>query len=129
MEAGAELVDLVEHHHRISAACLADRLNDIAGQRADIRAAVAANFRLVVYAAEAQAGKLAPGGTRDALPQRGLADAWRTNKTEDRPLSLRRQLAHREILQNAPLDLGKTVVILIEDPFRLGNVDRLRRQL
>src|SRR5262249_62038798 len=52
MNAGTELVDFVEHHHAISAARFADRLNDIAGQSPDIGAPVATDFSFVVHASK-----------------------------------------------------------------------------
>ena len=47
---------------------------------------------------------------------------------------MRRKLAHGQILDNAPLDLLQTVMILVEDPARLRDVDwsslgKLPRQL
>ena len=59
VEADAELVDLVEHQHRVAGAGLADRLDDVARQRADVGAAVAPDLRLVVDAAEAKTRELA----------------------------------------------------------------------
>ena len=52
LDAPAELVDLVEHHHAVARAGLADALDDVAGQRADIGAPVAADLGLVMHAAE-----------------------------------------------------------------------------
>ena len=80
MKAGAELVDLVEHHHGIARSRLADRLDDVSRQRADIGAPMASDLRLVVHAAEAQADELAPGRARDALSERGLAHARRPDE-------------------------------------------------
>ena len=125
VDAGAELVDLVEHHHAIARAGLADRLDDVAGQRADIGAAVAADFRLVVHAAERHAHEFAVHGARDRLAERGLADAGRADEAQDRRLALRRELAHGEIFDDAPLDLVEVVMVLVEDAPRLGDVDRL----
>ena len=125
MDAGAELVDLVEHHHAVARAGLADRLDDVAGHRADIGAAMAADFRLVVHAAEADAHELAAHGARDRLAERGLADAGRTDEAQDRRLALRRELAHREIFDDPPLDLVEIVMVLVEDAPRLDDVDRL----
>ena len=51
---GAQLVDLVEHHHRIIYAGAADRLNHASRHRAHVRAPVAAQFGFVADAAEAQ---------------------------------------------------------------------------
>src|SRR2546428_516679 len=52
---GADLVDLVEHEHRVVRGGLGDALDDASRHRADIGAAVAADLRLV------------PGGARRAL--------------------------------------------------------------
>ena len=68
-EVHADLVDLVEHEHRVVRAGGLDALDDPAGQRADVGAPVAADLRLVVDAAEAHAGELAAHRLRDALAQ------------------------------------------------------------
>ena len=86
---------------------------------------MAADFRLVVHAAEADADEFAVHGARDRLAERGLADAGRTDEAQDRRLALRRQLAHGEIFDDAPLDLVEVVVVVVEDAAGLGDVDRL----
>ena len=53
----AELVDLVEQEHRVLAAGLLHALEDAAGQRADVRAAMAADVGLVARAAERDRGR------------------------------------------------------------------------
>ena len=125
MNAGAELVDLVEHHHAVARTGLADGLNDVARQCADVSAAMAADFRLVVHAAERDAHEFAVHGARDRLAERGLADAGRPDEAQDRRLALRRQFADGEIFDDAPLDLVEVVVILVENTARLRDVDRL----
>ena len=62
---GGELVDLVEHEHRVHRAGLLEASDDAAGQGADVRAAVAANLGLVANAAEGDADVLAPERARD----------------------------------------------------------------
>ncbi len=42
-------------------------------------------------------------------------------------LPCRVELAHREVLENAPLDLVQAVVVVVEDAPRLGDVDGVRR--
>ena len=97
-----------------------------AGQRADIGAPVAADLGLVVHAAQADPRELAAHGAGDRLAQRGLADAGRADEAEDRRLALGRQLAHRQVLDDALLDLLQAVVIRIEDAARFGDIDILR---
>ena len=127
LDAAAELVDLVEHHHAVAAAGAADALDDVAGQRPDIGAPVAADLGFVMGAAEADADEFAPGGAGDALAERGLADAGRTDKAQDRAAAFGVELVDRQVFEDAPLDLGEPVMVGVEDAARLGDVDRLAR--
>ena len=85
-EIGAELVDLVEHEQRVVGAGVAQVLDDPAGQRADVGAAVAADLGLVAHAAQRHAHELAAHGARDRAAQRRLADARRPDEAQDRSL-------------------------------------------
>ena len=125
LDAAAELVDLVEHHHAVARAGLADRLDDVAGQRADIGAPVAADLGLVVHAAEADAHELPAHRARDRLAERGLADAGRADEAEDRRLALRRELADRQELDDALLIFSRPKWSSSRMRPRLGDVDRL----
>ena len=113
-EVGAELVDLVEHDHRVVRAGGAQALDDAAGQGADVGAAVAADLGLVAHAAERDADELAAQGAGDRAAERGLAGARRADEAEDRPLGVVLQLAHGEELEDAVLDLLEVVVVLVE---------------
>ena len=135
--AGRELVDLVEQHDRVHRAGLGDRLDDAPGLRPDVRAAVAADLRLVADPAEGHADELAAHRPSDRLAERGLADARRPDEGDDRasatpggdPLgvlvdaALVTQLAHGEELDDARLDIGEAVVVLVEDALRRGEVE------
>ena len=124
LNAGAKLVDLVQHHDAVPGAGLADRLDDVAGQSADIGSPMAADLGFVMHAAEAHADKFAVHGARDRLAERGLADAGRPDEAKDRRLAVRRQLAHRQIFDDPALDLLEAEVILVEDAARRRDVDR-----
>jgi hypothetical protein len=84
------------------------------GMRADVGAAVAADLGLVAHAAQRHAHELAPGGPRHALAQRGLAHARRAHQAQDGRLDLVDALLHREVLEDAVLDLLQAVVVLVE---------------
>ena len=87
MNAGAELIDLIQHHDAIARAGFADALDNVAGQRADIGAPMTSDFRLVVNPAEAHAHKFPIHRARDRLAERGLADARRADEAQDRRLA------------------------------------------
>ena len=74
-EVGAELVDLVEHHHRVAAACLSDFGDNSAGHGADICAAMAANVGFIANTAQGNADELAADRFGDALAKAGFANA------------------------------------------------------
>src|SRR5690606_9021288 len=82
-EVGAHLVDLVEQEHRILRAGLLEALDELARERADVRAAMTANFGLVTHAAEREAHELAPRGAGDAARDAGLADTRRPDEAQD----------------------------------------------
>src|SRR4029079_5862975 len=77
--------------------------------------AVAADLGLVVDAAEAHPDELPAHGLGDALAERGLADAGRSDGAEDRAADLVGQRADREVLEDPLLDLLEAVVVLVED--------------
>ena len=124
-EVGRHLVDLVQQEHRVLRAGLLERLDDLARQRADVRAPVAADLGLVAHAAQRQPHELAPRRVRDRARQRGLADAGRPDQAQDRPLELLHQRLHGEVLEDALLDLLEAVVVLVEDPLGLDDVQLL----
>ena len=94
-----------------------------------------ANLGLVPNAAERHPGQLSAKRVGDRLRQARLADTRRADKAEDRLSRLRRlrltrlgrglllQLAHRQVLEDAVLDLLQIVVLVVQDLARLGDVD------
>ena len=84
---------------------------------------MASDLGLVMHAAERQPHEFAAHGAGDRLAERGLADAGRADEAQDRALAFGLQLAHREIFEDALLDLGQAVMVLVEDAARFGDVD------
>jgi hypothetical protein len=67
---------------------------------------MSADLGLVADAAQAHAHELAPERAGDAPAERGLADARRARETEDRALELPDQRQHRDVVEDAFLDLA-----------------------
>ena len=120
-EVGGHLVDFVEQEDGILGAGALHVLNDLAGQRADVGAAMAANLGLVAHAAQREAHELAAGGLGDGHAQRSFAHARRSDEAEDRALGILDQLAHGEKFEDALLDFFQAVVVGVENLF--GVVD------
>src|SRR5207244_4257911 len=91
--------------------------DDLAGERADVGAAMTADLGLVSDAAERQAHELTVHRARNRLGERRLADSGRSGEGEDRRLRLLDQRADREELEDAFLDLLQPVMIFVEDLF------------
>jgi hypothetical protein len=113
-EISPQLVDFVQQEQRIARANLGQALQHLARHRANIGAAVAANFGLVAHAAQRHAHVLAPGRLGNRLPQRGFAHARRTNQTQYGRLHFIHALLHSKIFQNTVFNLVQTVMIFIQ---------------
>ena len=81
-------VDLIEQEKRVDALRLFHRLNDAAGHRTNIGAAMSANFRLIAHPTQRHAHKVAPGCFGDGLTERGFTHAWRPHEAQDGPTQL-----------------------------------------
>src|ERR1700732_2605924 len=129
MKSRAELVQFVQHHHRIARPCLVDELDEVLGHRAERGSPVPAYLAFIVDAAEAKPDEFATDRAGDTLAKRGLADAGRADEAKYRALAVRIELAHRQIFENAPLHFLKAIVIFIENAPRLDDIDALRIEL
>ncbi len=114
-EVHRHLVDFVEEEQRVLRARLLHHLDDLAGERADVGAAVAADLRLVADPAERQPHEVPVHRPGDRLGERRLAHARGAGEGQDRGLGLLDQGAHGEELEDALLHLVEPVVIGVED--------------
>ena len=94
LERHAQFVDFVEEEHRILRARLLHALNDSSGHRADVRAPVSPNVRLVSRTTEGDADVLADPSERaiDFAILVGLSHAGRSYKECDRAFRHRSRL-------------------------------------
>jgi len=122
-EIGPQLVQLVQHEHRVVRSRLLETLDDPPRQCADVGAAMAANLRFVPHATKGHPDELAPHRPGDRLAERGFAHPRRADETEDRPLHLLAQLAYRQELKYPLLYLFKAVVVLVEHCLGLLDVE------
>src|SRR5262245_66308259 len=76
---------------------------------------MAADLRLVAHAAKRHPHEFAPRRLGDRLAERGLADARRPDQAENRPAQLVGPALHREIFDDALLDLLQPVMVGIEN--------------
>ena len=116
-EVRGHLVHFIENEDGVDGAGLLHHLDDLAGQGADVGAAMAANFGLVAHAAERDADKLAAGGVADGHGQRSLADAWRPDEAEDGAFGIFHQLANGQKFEDAVFDFFEAVMLFVEDFF------------
>src|SRR5207237_8968524 len=112
--------------------------HDAAGESPDVRAAVTANLRFVVDAAQRHAGEFAAKGARHRLTERGLATARGADQGDDRAratAAFGRQalpvaaLANCQELDDAVLDVVQPGVVLVQYPAGLDQVETIFRPL
>src|SRR5690606_22350986 len=146
-EVSSQLVDFVQHNHRVDGLDTAQGLDETARHRTDVGAPEAANFGLVAHATQTHADKFAAHRAGNRRAERGLTNTGRANKAQDGPLTftayivllrvfltaflraLGTQLAHRQIFQNALFDVLQTVMIFVQDLARIGNIQMIFRAL
>ena len=126
-----QFVYFVEHEDRVPGFHPPQRLDDTTRQRADVGTAVATDLRFVTHAAQRLADKLTSQRPCNRLPQAGLARAGWPDKTEDDPLplapdqvgrllllplllALLPQSTHRQVFQDALLDIVQVVMVFVE---------------
>ena len=129
VEVHCDLVDLIQQKHGVLRLRAANALDDAPRHCTDIGAAMPADLRLVADAAERDADELASHCARNRRAERGLANTWGTHKTENRCTLLGGETAHGEIVEDALLDLLKTVVVMLKHRLRLCHIDVLLRRL
>ena len=129
---GADLVDLVEHDHRVHRPGVAQGADEPARERADVRAAMAADLGLVADAAERHADELASGRARDRLADRRLAGAGRADEREDRAgalvvldAALLAELRDGDVLDDAVLHVVEARVVGVEHLARVLGIEPL----
>src|SRR5208283_1397790 len=125
----SHLVNFVEHEDGIVALGPPESLDHAARQGADVRAAMSANLRFVPHATERYADELPTEGAGDASAQRSFADARWADEAQDgafpdrglcRPVAP--EFQHAQVFQDAFLDRLEVVVIAVENPFGLDDV-------
>ena len=101
----AHLVDLVEHDHRVHHLDVLERLHQLAGQGADVGAAVALDLGFVAHAADAEAVERPAEGFGDGLADAGLAHTGRADQQHDAAGDLALEGADGEELASARLSV------------------------
>ncbi len=122
-EIHAHFVHFIQAENGVVDAHLLQRLDDLAGQSADVGAAMPANLGFIAYPAQGEAHEAPARSARDGARQRGFADARRSDQAKYRPANLFDQGLHRQIFQDALLGLIQSVMVLFQDALGLGDVD------
>src|ERR1700761_5663623 len=81
------------------------------------------DLRLIMHAAQTHAAKFQADGLGNALSQGSLADTRWSDEAQNWAAALRVQLAYCQEFQDAALDFGQAVMVLVKDFSRLLDVD------
>ena len=119
-----DLVDLVEDDDRVHGPGLAQGTDQTARLGPDIGATVTPDLGLVTHPAERDADELAPECVGHRFPEGRLADARRPHQSQDGARTtavdgcepaLSLQFAHGQVLEDALLHIGQTVVVGLQN--------------
>ena len=94
---------------------LAQALDDLTRHRADIGAAMAANFGLIAHTAQRHADKFASRRAGDGFSKRCLANPRRSDKAQDRAFQFGGAFLHGKIFKDALLDLFQAVMVRVQN--------------
>src|SRR5687768_160297 len=94
-EVTPQLVDLIQHKHRIVASPTANALNNLSRKRADVRSSMSPNLRFIAHPTQRNPNKISIHGVSDRLSERSLSYARWACKTQDR-------LAHNSVALKLP---------------------------
>jgi len=110
-----DLVDFIQHHERVLDPALLEAVGDASRKRADVRAAVSADFRFILHAAQRQADVFLAECFRDGFPDGCLAGARRPDEAENRAGALARQKPDRKELNHALLHFFQSVMVAVKN--------------
>src|SRR5690349_9735392 len=143
MKVKGELIDFVQHEHRILRFNPTKRLQDASRHRTDIGPAVTTDLGLVAHATQRGAHKFTIHRPSNRLSKRGFTYPWGTNKAQDHTLTfpsdfvfrggpdfiltVNPQLADRKKLQDAFLYILQAIMILIKNFTGVANVEVIFR--
>jgi hypothetical protein len=91
--------------------------------------AMAANLRFVAHPAQRHADELAAHRAGDRSAERRLADTRRPHQAENGSVEPLDERQHADVVEHALLHLVETVVVLVEDAPRVGDVEHVVRSL
>src|SRR5271165_580499 len=80
----SDLVDFIQHHHRVAESGSANLLDDPTRHRSDISSPVPPDFSFVANASQGDAREFSAQRIRDRLTQTRLPDSGRSEKAKDR---------------------------------------------
>ena len=118
----ADLVDLIQHHKRISHSGFLQAIYNPARHCSEVGAPVTADLSLIPHSAEGQPYILLIQSFGNRVSDRRLAGPRRSHKAEDWSRSVACQLSHSKELENSVLDLGQPIMIAVEDLLRADQV-------
>ncbi len=123
LERLAQLVDLVEHDHRVLDLDLLERLHQLAGHGTDVGAPMALDLGLVAHAAHREAIELPAQRLGDGAAHGGLAHPGRADQQQDGATHVALEGALGEELDDPLLDVLEAVVVAVEYRAGMGQVE------
>ncbi len=114
LEGCADLVDLIQHDHRVGHFHVLECLHELARHRPDVGTAVTLDFRFVAHASETEAVELPSQSISHGASDAGFTHAGRANQQENGAADLALESAHGKELEDALFDVIQAIVMRVE---------------
>ena len=111
----ADLINLIQKHQRIGYTCLTQSVYQTSRHGPNVGLSVAADFRFIMDAAQADAHILFIQGSGYRAGNRRFSRSRRSHQADDRAVALLCQNADRKILQHPLFHLLETIMVLLQD--------------
>ena len=118
----ADLVDLIQHNHRVGHFTVFQGLHELAGHGADVGAAVALDFCFITHAAHTEAVKFPAQGIRHRVADGGFADPGRADQQQYGTAHFTLESAFGQKFDDAVLYVVQAVVVPVQNLAGLGQI-------
>ena len=128
LEGGADLVDLVQHDHRVGHFRVFQCLHKFARHGADIGAAMPFDLGFVTHATHAESIELAAEGVGDGMADGGFAHARRADQQENGTADFALEGAFGQELDDTVFHVVETIVVTVQNAAGSGQIEMVLRR-
>ena len=118
----ADLVDLIQHNHRVGHFTVFQGLHELSGHGADVGATVSLDFGFIPHAAHAETVELPAQGIRHRMADRGFTDPGRADQQQYGAAHFALERAFSQKFNDPVLYIVQAVMVPVQNLAGLGQI-------